>query len=66
MYKMEDRVVNSRPFDEIKDIGDSKDVWTLSVRIVDIWLLSTNESKNILKWSLWMHMYTIYFTFDFN
>lgn len=33
---MEVYVEYARPFDDIKDIDDSKDVWTLSVRIVDI------------------------------
>jgi len=34
---MEDHVEVVRPFDDIKDIDDSKDIWTLSVRIVDVW-----------------------------
>lgn len=33
--RMEDHVEVARPFDDIKDIDDSKDMWTLSVRIVD-------------------------------
>ena len=35
--RMEDHVEVVRPFDDIKDIDDSKDIWTLSVRIVDVW-----------------------------
>ena len=37
--RMEDHVEVARPFDDIKDIDDSKDIWTLSVRIVDVWLV---------------------------
>jgi len=35
--KMEDNVEITRPFDEIKQIDETKDVWTLAVRIVDLW-----------------------------
>jgi len=34
---MEDNVEIARPFDEIKQIDEDKDVWTLAVRIVDLW-----------------------------
>lgn len=34
---MEDHAEVARLFDDIKDIDDYNDVWTLFVRIVDIW-----------------------------
>lgn len=45
---MEDHVEVARPFDDIKDIEDSKDIWTLSVRIVDVWPVITKfKSEHI-------------------
>jgi hypothetical protein len=35
--KMEDHVEIARPFDDIKEINETKDVWTLAMRIVDLW-----------------------------
>lgn len=46
--RMEDHVEVARPFDDIKDIDDSKDIWTLSVRIVDVWPVITKfKSEHI-------------------
>jgi hypothetical protein len=34
---MEDDEEVARGFDKIKDVDESKDVWVLAVRIVDLW-----------------------------
>ncbi|XP_039682916.1 uncharacterized protein [Medicago truncatula] len=45
---MEDHIEVARPFDDIKDIDDSKDIWTLPVRIVDVWpVISKFKSEHI-------------------
>lgn len=46
--RMEDHIEVARPFDDIKDIDDSKDIWTLPVRIVDVWpVISKFKSEHI-------------------